>query len=85
MLRIQRISEKQGTRLVLSGDLRYDDVNELLVEMAKEGLPATLDLLEVGHVDIDGVRLLNECQAHGVTIAREAPYIREWMRLERRH
>jgi hypothetical protein len=36
-------------------------------------------------VDIDGVRLLNECQAHGVTIAREAPYIREWMRLERRH
>jgi hypothetical protein len=53
-------------------------------EIEQFGLPATLDLDEVDVVDIDGVRLLNECQAQGVQVMNCSPYIREWMLQEKR-
>jgi ABC-type transporter Mla MlaB component len=84
MLKIQRIPEKGGTRLLLSGELRYAHVEEVRVEIANAVAPVTLDLQEVGVVDIDGIRLLNECRTQGAKVKNCAPYIREWMRQERR-
>jgi hypothetical protein len=53
-------------------------------EIARAGQLATLDLDEVDIIDIDGVRLLNECQAQGIQVANCSPYIRQWMLQEKR-
>jgi hypothetical protein len=82
MLKIQRISEKGGTRLLLSGELRCEHIEEVRIEIASVAVPVTLDLQEVGLVDIDGIRLLNEYRTQGAKVKNGAPYIREWMRQE---
>jgi hypothetical protein len=82
MLKIQRISEKGATRLLLSGELRCEHIEEVRIEIACVAAPVTLDLQEVGLVDIDGIRFLNECRTQGAKIKNGAPYIREWMRQE---
>jgi hypothetical protein len=83
MLKIQRISEKGGTRLLLSGELRCGHIEEVRIEIGGVVAPVTLDLQEVGLVDIDGIRFLNECRTQGAKVKNCAPYIREWMRQER--
>jgi ABC-type transporter Mla MlaB component len=82
MLKIQRIPEKGGTRLLLSGELRRVHLEDVRTEIASVGPPVTLDLQEVGLVDIDGILLLNECQSQGTKVKNCAPYIREWMHQE---
>jgi hypothetical protein len=83
-LKIERICEKHGTRICLSGALRCSHLVDLRAEIRQVGRPATLDLDEVDVVDIEGVRLLNECQAHGIQVVNCSPYIREWMLQEKR-
>ena len=78
-LRIKRLREKSGTRLCLAGELRYTHLVDVRAEIEQVGQPATLDLDEVNVVDIDGVRLLNECLARGIQVVNCSPYIREWM------
>jgi hypothetical protein len=82
MLKIQRISEEGGTRFLLSGELRCGQIEKVRIEIAGATGPVTLDLQEVGLIDIDGIRLLNECQTQGTKVKNAAPYIREWMRQE---
>jgi hypothetical protein len=83
-LKIKRIREKDGTRICLSGELRCDHLFDLRAELERFGHPATLDLDEVGVIDIDGIRFLNECLALGVQLMNCSPYIREWMLQEKR-
>jgi hypothetical protein len=83
-LKMIRICEKHGTRICLSGELRGSHLVDVRAEIAQVGQPATLDLDEVDIVDIDGVCLLNECQAQGVQVVNCSPYIREWMLQEKR-
>ena len=83
-LKIQRICEKDGTRIYLSGALRCPHVTDLRAEIERVERPATLDLDEVDVVDFEGVRLLNECQMQGILVANCSPYIREWMLQEKR-
>ena len=83
-LRIVRTHEKRGTRICLSGELRGSHLADVRAEIAQVRQPATLDLDEVDIVDIDGVRLLNECEAQGLEVANCSPYIREWMLQEKR-
>jgi ABC-type transporter Mla MlaB component len=83
-LKIKRICEKHGTRICLSGELRYAHLVEVRAEIEQVGQPATLDLDEVDVVDIDGVRLLNECEAQGIQVVNCSRYIREWMLQEKR-
>lgn len=83
-LRIKRICDKHGTRICLSGALRGSHLVDVRAEIDQAGLPATLDMEEVDVVDIDGVRLLNECQARGIQLMNCTPYIREWMLQEKR-
>jgi ABC-type transporter Mla MlaB component len=83
-LKIKRLCEKHGTRICLSGELRCSHLVDLRAEIEQVGQPATLDLDEVDVVDIDGVRLLNECQARGIRVVNCTPYIREWMIQEKR-
>jgi hypothetical protein len=83
-LKIKRICEKRGTRICLSGDLRCSHLADVRAEVEQVDQPATLDLDEVDVVDIEGVRLLNECQAGGIQVVNCSPYIREWMLQEKR-
>ena len=82
-LKIERLSEKQGTRIRLSGDLRCQQLIDVRSEIEREGSKVTLDLDELELVDIYAVRFLNACVAQGVTVVNCAPYIREWMFQER--
>lgn len=83
-LKIKRICEKDGTRICLSGALRCAHLIDVRTELEQVGHPAILDLGELEVVDIDGVRLLNECKARGIQVANCSPYIREWMLQEKR-
>lgn len=42
-----------------------------------------LDLDELEHVDIDGVRFLETCEAEGIELVNCSPYLREWIAQER--
>jgi hypothetical protein len=84
MLKIERMCEEQGARICLSGELRCQHLADLRAEIERAVLPAILDLDEIGIVDIEGVRLLNQCQARGIEVVNCSPYIREWMLQEKR-
>ena len=81
-LRIERFRAKHGTRIRLSGELRFEQLGDVRMEMKRGGPQVTLDLEEVVHVDIAAVRFLNACEARNVEIVNCAHYIREWMSLE---
>ena len=78
-LKIERICEKRGTRISLSGELRSERLQEVLAEIASVTPPVVLDLEEVNLVDIDGIRWLRACQRQGLRVENCQPYIREWM------
>jgi ABC-type transporter Mla MlaB component len=83
-LKIKRLYEKHGTRICLAGELRCSHLAEVRAEIEQVGQSSTLDLDEVNVVDLDGVRLLNDCQARGIQVVNCSPYIREWMLQEMR-
>ena len=84
MLKIKRMSQTNGTRIHLSGELRCAHLGDLRAEIEQAVEPVTLDLDEVEVVDIDGIRLLNECSAQGIQVVNCPPYVREWM-LQEKH
>lgn len=83
VLKIERISGKRRTRICLSGQLRYEHLDQLKSEVERDGPRVALDLEEVDLVDIDAVRFLNAFESTGVSILNCSPYIREWMVRER--
>ena len=78
-LRIERF----GARIRLSGDFRSEHVDQVKAEIELCESPAVLDLEELDLVDVEGVRLLNACEAKGISVLQCSPYIREWMLRER--
>jgi hypothetical protein len=78
-LRIERV--QGGIRL--SGEFRVGQLDQVKAEIERSESPVVLDLEELGLIDLEGVRFLNECEAKGVSILRCSPYIREWMLQER--
>ena len=83
-LKMESFSERRGTRIQLSGELRNEQLNDLRTEIQRSCPQVTLDLDELNLVDIDAVRFLNACGAEGVKIVNRSPYIREWMYRERK-
>jgi ABC-type transporter Mla MlaB component len=83
MLRIERISDSDGTTFRLSGELRTEELHELRTEIEKVMPQITLDLTEISIVNFDSVRWLVACEGAGFKIENSAPYIREWMDQER--
>jgi len=83
-LKIDRFSQKRGTRIRLSGELRSEQLDDLRAEIEHGGPRVTLDLVEVDLVDIDAVRFLRTCEAGGLKLVNCSTYIRKWMNQERR-
>jgi len=71
--------ERFQTRVRLSGELRSEHLDQVQAEIDCCGTWAVLDVEEVDLVDVEGVRFLNRCEAHGVLVLRCSAYIREWM------
>jgi len=82
-LKIDRISRERITLIRLSGNLQFEDLDELKSEIERGGRRVTLNLEELDLVDVEGVRFLNACKSAGVSILHCSPYIREWMVRER--
>jgi len=77
--------ERCATRVLMSGDLRSEELDHVKTELEKCEPPAVLDLEEVNLADVEGVRFLNGCEAKGISVVHCSPYIREWMSRERSH
>ena len=82
-LKIERLSNKRGTRIRLSGAFRSEHREQVKAEIERAGPRIALDLEEVDLVDVEGVRFLNACKAEGISVVRCSRYIREWMLRER--
>jgi len=82
-LKIELIFGEGRPRILLSGQLRSDQLDQLRSEIERCGSPLALDLGEVDLVDIDGIRFLNECESTGISVVGCSPYIKEWMLRER--
>jgi len=82
MLKIERISDELGTCIRMSGQLRSDQLEQVIAEVTRGGVIA-LDLEEVDLVDVEGVRFLNTCEAQKIAVLHCSPYIKEWMLRER--
>ena len=68
----------------LIGHFQSEHIGELRKQLEHSGPQFVLDLAEVTLVDVDVVRFLGSCEAGGVEIVNCAPYIREWMKQERK-
>ena len=75
--------ERFRPRVRLSGELRSEDLDQVKTELQQCGTAAVLDLEEVNLADVEGVRLLNRCEAKGILVVHCSPYIRRWMSRER--
>jgi hypothetical protein len=78
-LKIERISGKRGVRIRLSGELRFEHLDQVEAEIERAGPRVALDLEEVDLVDVESVRFLNACKAKGISLLQCSPYIKEWM------
>ncbi len=78
-LKIERVSDKRGTRIRLSGELRSELLGQVRAEITCGRPRVVLDLEEVDLVDLEGIRFLNACRAEGISVLHCSPFIREWM------
>ena len=83
MLRIERISDGDGTTFHLAGELRSAELHDVRTEIEKVIPQITLDLTELSVVDLESVRWLAACESAGFKVENSSPYIREWMRQEK--
>jgi hypothetical protein len=83
-LKIEKDSRGGMTTIRLIGHFQSEHIGELKKQLQHCGPQSVLDLTEVTLVDVDVVRFLGSCEVGGVEIVNCAPYIREWMKQERK-
>lgn len=83
-MRIEKHSQGGTTTIRLIGRFQSEHVGELKKQLQHGGSRFVLDLAEVTLVEVGVVRFLGICEAGGVEIVNCSPYIREWMKQERK-
>ena len=85
MLRIQRSANGQVV-FKLSGRMGEDNIAELetLIRSEANGRRLVLDLKDLTLVNQDAVGFLERCEANSITLENCPPYIREWIKRQRR-
>jgi anti-anti-sigma regulatory factor len=83
-LKIEKNSESGVTTVHLIGHFQSEHIGELRNQLEHNGPRLVLDLRELTLVDADVVRFLGTCEVDGVGIVNCSPYIREWMKQERK-
>jgi len=85
MLRIQR-SENGEVVFTLSGQMDEEPTAELetLINSEANGRRIVLDLKDLTLVNEDAITFLERCESNGITLENCPPYIREWIKRQRR-
>ena len=83
-MKIEKNAQGGVTTINLIGHFQSEHVVELRKQLQHNGPRFILDLKEVTLVDADVVRFLESCEVEGVGIVNCSPYIREWMKQERK-
>jgi hypothetical protein len=85
MLRIQR-SENGEVVFTLSGQMDEEPIAELdtLINSEVNGRPIVLDLKDLTLVNEDAITFLERCESNSITLENCPPYIREWIKRQRR-
>ena len=83
-MKIERNSQGGVTTIHLIGHFQSEHIGELRNQLKLNGPRFVLDLTEVTLVDADIVRFLGICEVDGVGIVNCSPYIREWIKQERK-
>jgi hypothetical protein len=83
MLRIEKESAGDTTRLRLSGRIQSTDIDNIRAQMHDDGIRIILDLDEVTLVDVEVVRFLSDCEDGGIVLVHCPRFVREWIIRER--
>ena len=85
MLRIQRSANGEVV-FTLSGQLDEEPIAELeiLINSEPNGRPIVLDLKDLTLVNEDAITFLERCESNSITLENCPPYIREWIKRQRR-
>ena len=85
MLRIQR-SENGEVVFTLSGQMDEESIPELetLINSEANGRRIVLDLKDLTLVNENAISFLERCEANSITLENCPPYIREWIKRQRR-
>lgn len=83
-MKIEKISQGGATTIRLIGHFQAEHLGELKEQLQDNGLRLVLDLAEVTLVDAEVVRFLGACEAGGVELVHCSPYIREWIKQDRK-
>ncbi len=84
VLKIEAVQSDSHTTVMLIGRITSPDVQRLKEQIAESPWPVALDLQQVRLVDLDAVRFLAAAERRGIELRNLAPYVREWVLLERR-
>ena len=85
MLRIQR-SVNGEVVFTLSGQMDEEPIAELetLINSESNGRRIVLDLKDLTLVNEDAITFLERCESNSITLENCPPYIREWIKRQRR-
>ena len=85
MLRIQRSANREGV-FTLSGQMDEESIAELqtLLNSEAKGRRIVLDLKNLTLVNEDAITFLERCESNSITLENCPPYIREWIKRQRR-
>ena len=85
MLRIQRSANGEVV-FTLSGQMDEEPIAELetLINSEANGRPIVLDLKDLTLVNEDAITFLERCESNSITLENCPPYIREWIKRQRR-
>jgi hypothetical protein len=83
MLRIEKESVGDTTRLRFSGRIQSTDIDDILAQMDDDAIRIILDLDEVTLVDVEVVRFLSNCEDGGIVLVHCPLFVREWITRER--
>jgi anti-anti-sigma regulatory factor len=83
-MKIEKNSQHGVTTVHLIGHFQSDHIGELKDQLRHNGPRYVFDLTEVTLVDADVARFLGSCEVGGIGIVNCSPYIREWIKQERK-
>ena len=83
-LKIEKISQGAATTIRLIGHFQSEHIGELKEQLQHNGPRFFLDLSEVTLVDAEVVRFLGACEDGGVELVHCSPYVRKWIKQERK-
>jgi hypothetical protein len=87
MLKIDRVADDAGVRLVLSGRIAREGLAELERTLHGElgaSRAVALDTAEVRLLDREAVQFLVRCAERGIAFVNTPAYVREWMNREQK-